>query len=167
MTRHLACPCAHALQWLLQCPQSLPCMPAPQVPTWKLQEVYSLKHLPAEVRPARPARWLALALDTGVTISDSMPAGVMCRGCGGQGCGGWRDVGAVSIQRSMRASAVPGDLETVTSIRGPMGHAAGSAGTHKLSYCAQQPVAHMPQRGPHLCAGCSCSAWQSPGQSRT
>ncbi len=29
--------------------------------------------MPGETRPARPARWLAEALDTGVTISDSMP----------------------------------------------------------------------------------------------
>tara|TARA_B110001452_G_scaffold210779_1_gene181207 strand:+ start:1163 stop:1555 length:393 start_codon:yes stop_codon:yes gene_type:complete len=35
--------------------------------------VYSRKHLPGATRPARPARWLADALATGVTISDSMP----------------------------------------------------------------------------------------------
>ena len=35
--------------------------------------VYMRKHLPGATRPARPARWLADALATGVTMSDSMP----------------------------------------------------------------------------------------------
>lgn len=35
--------------------------------------MYSRKHLPGEVRPARPARCCADALLTGVTTSDSMP----------------------------------------------------------------------------------------------
>ena len=35
--------------------------------------VYSRKHLPGATRPARPARWLADAFATGVTMSDSMP----------------------------------------------------------------------------------------------
>jgi hypothetical protein len=33
--------------------------------------VYSRKHLPGRVRPARPARWFALALEIGLTRSDS------------------------------------------------------------------------------------------------
>ena len=33
--------------------------------------VYSRKHLPGRVRPARPARWWALALEMGDTSSDS------------------------------------------------------------------------------------------------
>ncbi|PHH86602.1 hypothetical protein CDD83_10003 [Cordyceps sp. RAO-2017] len=35
--------------------------------------VYSRKHLPALVRPARPARCDAAALDTGAAVSDSIP----------------------------------------------------------------------------------------------
>lgn len=33
---------------------------------------YSRKHFPAEVRPARPARWLALAREQGVTERTSI-----------------------------------------------------------------------------------------------
>jgi len=39
--------------------------------SWKLFSVYSRKHLPGRVRPARPALCLALALDIGETNSDS------------------------------------------------------------------------------------------------
>ena len=35
--------------------------------------VYSRKHMPGATRPARPARWLADDLATGVTMSDSIP----------------------------------------------------------------------------------------------
>ena len=37
----------------------------------KAASVYSLKHLPGRVRPARPARWCADALEMGETRSDS------------------------------------------------------------------------------------------------
>ena len=40
---------------------------------WNDQAVYSLKHLPADVLPARPARCSADAWEVGVTINDSMP----------------------------------------------------------------------------------------------
>ena len=35
--------------------------------------VYSLKHLPGPVRPARPARCLADACEMGATTSESIP----------------------------------------------------------------------------------------------
>lgn len=40
--------------------------------TWKYAKI-GKHHSPADVRPARPARWLADALLTGVMTSDSMP----------------------------------------------------------------------------------------------
>jgi hypothetical protein len=99
------CVCiAVAAPLALQHTQQLPCTAAPQVPTWKLQAVYSLKHLPADVRPARPARWLALALDTGVTIRDSMPAvGKRWRRGGGWGAGSsaGRGEGSVWVGRML------------------------------------------------------------------
>lgn len=52
------------------------------IPLLRADDGYRRKHFPADVRPARPARWLAEATEHGVTERTSIPVfGLYVRSC--------------------------------------------------------------------------------------